>query len=892
MTTNTLHTPLEELLFFQSLRANGADKESFAQISETLKANELIHSSDDYQPDRLSPGNLQQLYLRLLKDEARSSSQLSPRSDSEQNGRKRKLSTPPLDSLDEAAKHSHLLPRLVDRLYARYQSHMVDAIRQEEREYFEIQKDIADLERGEWDARLQAEQAARNKPHNGSIQSLLQAESRQADALDNRTQANGTSLVQDSTVNVQKQDDVLPSAPRIPNQHDARSRPAPPAANPFSPVTDGSQPPSRPPSQNRVHNHTQPYHTPLLMPQKQPVVAPSTSTAYKAKHASKPGSPATLPSSSAPNRNVSSPVGPLDSLSEKSTRPYQQSSTPQQSSRHGHLPNLPPHPHTLPQPRNYSPPSYGYSQGHPPPYPQFVPYGQAVPGYPPPQAQSVPPYATPNQPYHANQFPPSNPQYPPSSPYGTFPGFPQGQQPPRAAAPPSQFTTPQPSTARKHALTPINTTVSSTKWRSTPLRSPGKAARRTPSPPARSPMLPSSPEASPEPEAEKSADTSKQHSDLKVTPSRGESTPSRGRGRGRWGNSAGRGRGGRAASSSQAAKDTPTRSQSVASQADEASLDPGTRKGTQEHQSTPLPTTEDNSGMSTPGSAVRPGRRNTLRGVELARPGAKRKRANTTEGSPEVFVPATPHLPSRPGYVLASRNFPRIVAPLMNDINSHKLAAIFAKPITERDVPGYHNLIYRPTDLKSIRAAISLGSRTLAANVAADSSLATPADETGAAATPPVGTPNAASATANKSGTVWVEQGPDVVPPRGIVNSAQLEKEITRMFANAVMFNLDPDRGFGNMMDRKSPSSDMDSDDEDEGVEKHYEADDGGAFVRDAREMFEDVQRSVVGWRKAESRDTGGDTKMRGGEGREESEVDELAGDEEPESSRSRRGRA
>ena len=29
----------------------------------------------------------------------------------------------------------------------------------------------------------------------------------------------------------------------------------------------------------------------------------------------------------------------------------------------------------------------------------------------------------------------------------------------------------------------------------------------------------------------------------------------------------------------------------------------------------------------------------------------------------------------------------------------------------------------------------------------------------------------------------------DVIPPKAIVNSGQLEKEVMRMFANAVMFN-------------------------------------------------------------------------------------------------------
>lgn len=69
----------------------------------------------------------------------------------------------------------------------------------------------------------------------------------------------------------------------------------------------------------------------------------------------------------------------------------------------------------------------------------------------------------------------------------------------------------------------------------------------------------------------------------------------------------------------------------------------------------------------------------------------------------------------------------------------------------------------------------------------------------------------------SSSATVVLPYSQDLVPPRAIVNGAQLEQEVMRMFANAVMFNAG-----------------------DEGV------------VRDTREMFESVEASIAAWRAAE----------------------------------------
>ncbi|MDN6237237.1 MAG: hypothetical protein L0J24_11135 [Corynebacterium flavescens] len=181
---------------------------------------------------------------------------------------------------------------------------------------------------------------------------------------------------------------------------------------------------------------------------------------------------------------------------------------------------------------------------------------------------------------------------------------------------------------------------------------------------------------------------------------------------------------------------------------------------------------------------------------------------------------------------MATRNFHRTAAPIMNDVATHKLASIFAKPISERDAPGYHDLIYRPSDLKSIKSAIHQGSKAVAT---AGEAASTPAGDGESPA--PGGTPS-------KSGVLMLQKHEDFIPPKGVVNSAQLEKELIRMFANAIMFNPIPQRGFG-------PAFPMSSD---RGSRESTQvADSGeGGIIHDSLEMFEDVQQAVTRWRAAE----------------------------------------
>jgi hypothetical protein len=137
----------------------------------------------------------------------------------------------------------------------------------------------------------------------------------------------------------------------------------------------------------------------------------------------------------------------------------------------------------------------------------------------------------------------------------------------------------------------------------------------------------------------------------------------------------------------------------------------------------------------------------------------------------------------------------------MMDVTSHKHASTFSQPVRDRDAEGYSDMILRPTDIKSIKAAIQYGARAITAATELDPSSSMSSS-----------TPSSRDATALL--LPWSEE---LVPPKAIVNSAQLEKELMRMFANAVMFNAGEDD-----------------------------------VVRDAREMGDDAIVKLVNFREAE----------------------------------------
>lgn len=198
----------------------------------------------------------------------------------------------------------------------------------------------------------------------------------------------------------------------------------------------------------------------------------------------------------------------------------------------------------------------------------------------------------------------------------------------------------------------------------------------------------------------------------------------------------------------------------------------------------------------------------------------KRKRKDSFVESPRE--PTGP-----PTHVLWTRNFPKISTSAMESISAHRNASMFAAPVKERDAPGYKQITLRPQDLKSIKSAIVAGNRaaiekekTMGDGVKSESS-------------------------------VWLPISEDLIPPKGIINYSQLEKELMRMFANAIMFNADPDRGFGEKFHGSKGTQGGDG----------YEIDEDGV-VKDTKAMFADVEKIVSGLRSTEN--VGGIGALRG----------------------------
>lgn len=182
------------------------------------------------------------------------------------------------------------------------------------------------------------------------------------------------------------------------------------------------------------------------------------------------------------------------------------------------------------------------------------------------------------------------------------------------------------------------------------------------------------------------------------------------------------------------------------------------------------------------------------RGPAVQAPPSTRRKRNAREASLEEPEDQF-STPGPPKTINAQRHFSRMCAPIMNDINSHKHASTFTTAVRAKDAEGYYDIIKRPTDLKSIQKAIALGAKQVAA----------------AATDTPAGSPGGGG------GGVELPNTLDHLPPKSIVNAAQLEKELMRMFVNAVMFN---------------PGED--------------------GVVEDAREMFKTVEQSVSNWRNVE----------------------------------------
>lgn len=160
-------------------------------------------------------------------------------------------------------------------------------------------------------------------------------------------------------------------------------------------------------------------------------------------------------------------------------------------------------------------------------------------------------------------------------------------------------------------------------------------------------------------------------------------------------------------------------------------------------------------------------------------------------------------------------------------------------------------MVLQPQDIKSIRAAMTHGNR---AAIEAARSL-------------PDGDPGTA--------TVWLPISDELLPPKSIINSEQLERELVHMFSNAIMYNLDPYRGPGKaFIKREMP-------DDDEYIEPSTYLVDEDAVVRDSKIMFREVE-SLLGDLRAAERERSGLPPSGAGSARPMSVAATPAGDGTP----------
>ncbi|KAA8650757.1 hypothetical protein EYZ11_008282 [Aspergillus tanneri] len=885
------YTPFESLLFFQSLAALDARPADFVSISDRLRSNRFVRDNVAFDAGRLAPEALEDLYSTLMRegiDTTTTTSTHEPNgrhegSHGSNNPKKRKITSPRPDGLvDKGIGHAGIAADFVTHLYARYKELATKEIRNEEKKYNEIRDEIE---------RLKQEREAPQKPLPTPLEAQkpipevhmdkrysspepMDVDHREEKPIENPHPNALQSAVGPETkpeVNQpqpesQHKEVVTPQQPTQVTPRQTAQHQVPLSASPVK-KSQEEQPrkPIPPQSQLAQHQHQQPLHPRPIPPASTPQLSQVQSPDEKI---SAPHAPA-LASRDIPTAQAASNIPPIPPQIPPTPSGPAASSVQGPTTTPSHSLQKVKHPVSHPTPIQAAPivkaaskeastmpapttaqrpaqPSFQQwalnqaPQAPHPSYPKAELSGQiaAEKNLSPTSSQQTPkPQSKKVQSPLLSMNVPSTPlsvsttQSP--APSGSGAGF----ETPMAAAYAllrSQSRGPRPPRLS------IDTSGSVTPWKKTPRlsiphspRSPDRPRPEDVSPISeKAPSLMGSREATPE---EHEPQRRKRRQEAKGSRGREPSFPATDmdsktglRKKQEKLTISTRKRRDRSVASSR------SRGRSVLSR-DEESATESLGKIKHEMPSTPACVPD----AVEPDHRVSGGRKGALASEE--RPGRgrpKRKRAPSETLEAEPIQPDINQLnridPNQSApYVLCARNFPRTTQPIMNDVTTHKHASIFTKPLTERDAPGYRDLIYRPQDLKSIKSSIHQGSKALAA---ATEAVSTPVAD-GESPAPNAGTPS-------KNAVLMLQKSEDVIPPKAIVNSAQLEKELIRMFANAVMFNPVPQRGFGVAFPMTSDGGSRES-------TQVPEPDEGG-IIKDTQEMFEDVEQAVTRWRAAE----------------------------------------
>ncbi|PFH62322.1 hypothetical protein XA68_14182 [Ophiocordyceps unilateralis] len=858
------YTPLESLFLFQSLLGHGIDAGAFVRISELLTNNALIKNGDTYDPSRLTPEALQQLFLLLLREELKSESDGQDGSSSP-GPRKRKLGSPPLPSLKDAREHIEKLPVLVDRLYSRYRDNIVEQIREDERQFAAVQGQIQVLEKTEKE-RLAKAASQHGTPVLAPREGRPTASSNPPGQSPVPIPNPASGIKRPSGLNSPAPGHTAKPSPMAPVTQPAvvppshlpagspLARPASAALKPVNGPGSVLQPPAGlPQATSRVLQPPVPPPKPVISPRPEPAgkpkdgssatpqTAPTMTTTpaggilkwekpYQPPQTGQPTPLATQPQQSAPPPHATGsskvqppqqPPKPTPATTPQQPRPSTGKTTVPPPQPAGPL-AAPPQPGPPRPPAGPSPPQVRPQSTTP-----VIPPGRGLPTQ---QAQ----HQTPRPLIPASPGPPGPPPPPPPPPKSTAGAATASQKrnttQAAAAAQPAQRTlastslsvlaapkdkpqaaphapqAPRPAIPEhiiRQAAATAATTTTPTAVRVSPVTVPRTPGVTTPVTVTRgfgtkwaSQSTPSTPgPLSAERESPAYEPTAKR---VKPKPRTHHPEPPATRPRGRPPRNA--------PTSSTSSAGGNRRSQSVASQADELSMDhPTLPAKIKKEAQTPRAhddtgdTTADESGygrthMTTPGS--------------VSSRMAKRKRQETP------FEPLT-----SPTQVLWTRGFTKVSSSALDQISSHRHANMFATGVRERDAPNYRQIVLQPQDITSIRSAIKQGNKAAVQ----------------AAASLPGGDPGTAS--------VWLPISEDLVPPRAIVNSAQLERELVHIFCNAIMYNPDPDRGPGAAFMKRSRNAEEEA--------FGYHVDENGV-VKNTRSMFVEVEKLLGDLRSAE----------------------------------------
>jgi hypothetical protein len=818
-------------------------------------------------------------YLRLLRDELKSEAEEAAQVNGDASpSRKRKLQAPAVANINDAKEHREKLPHFVDRLYGRYREQKLRELRMEDQIHDRLTREIEEIEKGEWDEKVlhlssSADPKSLKAPSKSPITPTALIATGGTDAAPRPT-----------TISKPEPEASFPS-PRPDNQDDglagkdvlnsrdpsplpsSKVKEPPPSTEPAHSQQKGGS--LAPPSPQRAPSNDIPTsqaastvnpgqaQVPQLQPSQQPQMQPNQQPpqdnwisyqggpSQQSQYSPNPNYPQ-FPSSPTPYQGQYPPFPPQHHGTFSGPQP----TMPRLPSSHHNA--LPSSPHDPSRPASIAPPHPGQNLGRGPTSPSphldqlanaaeqqyrapsgspmlqqgAIGYGQPYQQFPPPPQQyrdGRPPSGNGVPPQWNTQYSPQ--QFPlPQQNYG-YPPPPPGQRPYPADILHGQ---PRPYTSPYNTGRPLQPSSGTSTPRplysnhlpSTPIsgRLPNRTGRGTfwsaqPSPSTpKAPLSPRQPAYEPiSPDVVPTKSISK--GSARQTPS--TKRPGKGPQKGKL--------------------------KGVPSQADSFSLDgAATSPKFRVKEESSTPRLFEDTGDTTADEGA-PARRAQVPEISSPKRTQKRKRQSTPEPAIQPSVPPT--------HVSWTRNFPKISMPALERIGAHKNANMFAQPIRDKDAPGYTNIILLPQDLKSIKTSIMAGAKAGAAMVANMDM----ADTTAASVTLPISA--------------------DIVPPKGIVNNVQLEKELSHMFANAIMFNPDPNRGFGKGFEVVTSVEGAPA-----GVNAVYDFDEDGV-VKDTRAMFEDVEAIMGDLRSTEDR-TGigaGDKLVAEAEGDDESIVEDGA---------------